>query len=338
MREEPFFSIVVPAYNKIEYIMSCFDSVASQSFSDYELLCVDDGSTDGTSALCDKIAARYEFITVVHQENLGLSAARNHGIRLARGKYIVFLDADDKLAEGALENLRNVLLEKEEPDLMVSRRLTIRGTDEIPCEYTFERLEDRNLSRVEMFRLLQEFPDFWFSAWVFTIERESILRKGLWFAEGLYHEDEEWSPRAFLCADRLAFNNAFLYMNRADIPGSIMSTPNIQKAFDLLEIEGRLDDAFPASAYPSDLVDCIRERRQKIIFIALVQCAQYDGSERYPELLKRLTGSLPLLKDSPKKKHRAAFYMSLLLGINRTVRFIHGLMKTTGKMKKGPKR
>ena len=90
------FSVVIPVYNVKEYLEKCVDSVLAQDTADYEMILVDDGSTDGSGALCDTIAARRpECIRVIHKPNGGLGDARNVGLAHAQGDYLVFLDSDE---------------------------------------------------------------------------------------------------------------------------------------------------------------------------------------------------------------------------------------------------
>lgn len=91
----PFFSIVIPVYNVAPYLRECLDSVLAQTFGDWEAICVDDGSADGSGAILDEYAARDKRFLVIHQPNGGVSAARNKGLDMAKGEWIGFLDADD---------------------------------------------------------------------------------------------------------------------------------------------------------------------------------------------------------------------------------------------------
>lgn len=91
------YSFIVPVYNNIPYLSACVESVRAAGAVDYEILLIDDGSTDGSGALCDALAERYSEVRVIHQANGGVSAARNRGIREAGGAYILFVDADDLL-------------------------------------------------------------------------------------------------------------------------------------------------------------------------------------------------------------------------------------------------
>ncbi len=103
------FSVIVPIYKIEKYLRRCIDSVLSQSFADYELILVDDGSPDDCPAICDEYAALDSRIKVVHKENGGLVSARQAGIREAVGDYVFHLDGDDSLADGALESAYEII-------------------------------------------------------------------------------------------------------------------------------------------------------------------------------------------------------------------------------------
>lgn len=106
--KQPFFSILVPVYNVEKYLDECLESLTGQSFDDYEIVLVDDGSTDGSGTLCDAWQARFpETVRVLHQENRGLVMARSAGFRAARGRFFVIADSDDTLRRDALAVLHD---------------------------------------------------------------------------------------------------------------------------------------------------------------------------------------------------------------------------------------
>lgn len=115
----PEVSIIVPLYNKKEYVTDMLESVRSQSFQDYELILVDDGSTDGSGQIAERYAAHDERLRVVHIKNGGVSHARNIGLEMATGTYITFIDADDTVATDYLENLYRCITEND-VDLVIS--------------------------------------------------------------------------------------------------------------------------------------------------------------------------------------------------------------------------
>lgn len=113
MLEKPLISIVVPVYRAEKYLCMTLDSILKQTYSHFELLLVDDGSPDGSSAICDRYAAEDNRIQVFHNQNAGSSGARNFGVSQARGEYLVFVDADDLLEPEFLETMLGAFMEPE---------------------------------------------------------------------------------------------------------------------------------------------------------------------------------------------------------------------------------
>ncbi len=106
----PKISVIVPVYNVEKYLARCIDSLLAQSFTDYELILVDDGATDSSGKICDDYAEKDPRIRVIHKENGGLSDARNKGTQEASGEYIIFIDSDDFIEENALELLLSLIM------------------------------------------------------------------------------------------------------------------------------------------------------------------------------------------------------------------------------------
>lgn len=111
-------SIIIPVYQVEQTLRRCIDSVLSQSFTDWEMILVDDGSPDGCPDICDEYTKNYDKIKVIHKENGGLSDARNAGIDMAKGEYITFIDSDDYLGEETLAKVMNVIDEHPEYDML----------------------------------------------------------------------------------------------------------------------------------------------------------------------------------------------------------------------------
>ncbi len=125
---EPFFSIVTPVYNVEKYLPACVDSILSQTFADFELLLVDDGSPDGSGALCDQYAAQDSRVKVIHQPNQGVAAARQAALAAARGQYVCFVDGDDWVMENWLETIRRCLGEDGGADMLIFDFVTSDGS------------------------------------------------------------------------------------------------------------------------------------------------------------------------------------------------------------------
>ncbi len=99
------FSVIVPVYNVEKYIRQCLDSLVHQTFEDFEIIVVDDGSTDSSGVICDEYVQQYDFLHVIHQNNQGLSGARNRGLSEAKGEWLSFVDSDDWIKTDMLERL-----------------------------------------------------------------------------------------------------------------------------------------------------------------------------------------------------------------------------------------
>ncbi len=111
-------SIIVPVYKARRYLQNCIESILQQTYTDYELILVDDGSTDGCRAVCDRYAQECDKVKVIHKKNGGLSSARNAGIAMARGEYITFVDADDIIASGTYYYNMRILLANPDIDII----------------------------------------------------------------------------------------------------------------------------------------------------------------------------------------------------------------------------
>ena len=122
----PIFSIVIPVYNVAQHLRECLDSALSQTFSDWEAICVDDGSTDGSGEILDEYAAKDRRFKVIHQANAGVSAARNTGISNATGEYITCLDGDDAYDSGWLAEASHII-SKTGADVVRMRYTEFRG-------------------------------------------------------------------------------------------------------------------------------------------------------------------------------------------------------------------
>lgn len=327
MNEKPFFSIIAPVYNVQNYLDKCIESVNDQKFKDYELILIDDGSTDKSKAICDFYACKYQRIVCVHQENAGLSEARNTGIRKAKGEYIVFLDSDDMLSKNALHNLYEVIQKNNEPDWVISRRETlIDGEEKVSaCQYVFEEEKFMKLSRAELYREIQKFSDCLLGVWIFTVKRVYLINENLFFYPKILHEDEEWVPRLFFSKGQIAFNNSFLYVYRMERKGSITAGVNVKRMFDRILICDLLKLEFSQSKYSTEEIDVVRQRRCSIIFGLLCQLDQYRQDEQFACIKDQIEERYKLLKHSKKVKHRLAYYFSRVFGVDCASRILSNI-------------
>ena len=226
----PAVSVVMPAYNGEQYLDEAIGSLLTQDFKDFELICIDDGSQDRTGEIFDGHAVADGRLHVVHQENRGLGAARNVGIRLARGRYILFIDADDKLAPGALSRMVGLM------DSGKLEHLVFSATTFASDGYDARRVADydryysidgelcgKTETGESLFAKLVSRKSFFASAPLRMLSTELLLEHDCLFPEGVLHEDEGFSIFALLHASRACAVPDRLYLRRLHF-GSIMTS------------------------------------------------------------------------------------------------------------------
>ena len=139
----PELSIIVPVYKVEKYLSRCVDSILNQSFSDFELMLIDDGSPDSSGKICDRYSKTDVRVKVIHQENKGVSSARNAGLDIASGRYIAFIDADDYIEPKMYEIMMSVIKKKNVDVVICGAKSIIQGTSEIRKEMLSEGYYDK---------------------------------------------------------------------------------------------------------------------------------------------------------------------------------------------------
>ena len=200
------FSIIVPVYNVKEFLPRCVTSVDKWNTKyEYEVILVDDGSTDGSSTLCDLLKDKYSNIEVIHKPNGGLSDARNIGLLNAKGEFVIFLDSDDYLADDALETIGSKI-EVQFPDILFAEVIVETNGKQIGV-YRKIGLKERT-TYDGCTAMISELQNGKFQAMsvIGIYRRAFILDNNLLFKKGILHEDEEWTPRVMANAKKVARN------------------------------------------------------------------------------------------------------------------------------------
>ena len=204
-------SVVIPVYNVRLYLERCVQSVLRQTYKDLEIILVDDGSKDDSGKLCDQLALSDQRIRVIHQENQGLSGARNTGIRQATGEYIIFLDSDD---EWLLDNGLEVLMQKGDvgSDLIIFKNVHIWHGHEktVTADYDIDRITALPDAK-SVFSYLVESQQFRMSACFLLVRRMLLIDNEIYFPMGYISEDVFWSLHLWQCVKKVAFLNMDFY-------------------------------------------------------------------------------------------------------------------------------
>ena len=224
-------SIIVPVYQVENYIRQCIDSILVQTFTDFELILVDDGSKDRSGKICDEYAVLDQRVKVIHKENGGLSDARNCGMDQAVGNYFMFVDSDDYIAPTMLEYLYKALMNKE-ADIAVCNFLHFFEEDRKRDFST--NIQSEVLSGAEIFysRKNERVYGIWTVAWNKLYKRETL--GNVRFRFGKYHEDEFWANDIYQMDIKVVTIPECLYYYRQR-DNSIMGRKNIKRDFDILE-------------------------------------------------------------------------------------------------------
>ena len=234
------FSIVVPVYNVEQYLEQCLESLQAQNDGDYEVICVNDGSTDSSRDILAEWEARMPQMRVIDRENGGLSAARNTGLKATKGDYVLFVDSDDWVEPNFLECLNSSLITHHSSltplDMIcfACQRTDNEATDSLHREqtsgwdyYNRHALEARVVPFV--------------CVWQRCYRREFLMDNNLWFREGILHEDNEFTPRVCLKAKSIKVIPDVLYNYRVR-PNSIMTSRGIKSKESLITIGNELSE------------------------------------------------------------------------------------------------
>ena len=231
------FSIIIPVFNVEKYIQACLDSVLGQYFSDWEAICVNDGSTDGSLAILEENASKENRIKVVNQLNAGTATARNTGLRSAKGDYIFFLDSDDWLEPDSLEILANKL--RGEDILCFSGRRYFESTGEF---HEADILPEKNYhAGMDYYNENALLPrDFAFVCVVLRVyKRLFLLQNDLFFDDDVSYEDNLWVPITLYHARTVTMISDVLYLYRIR-EGSKMQEVSLKRKMDMLKVANRL--------------------------------------------------------------------------------------------------
>ncbi|MCL2807144.1 MAG: glycosyltransferase [Coriobacteriia bacterium] len=232
-------SVIVPVYNTEEYLEECLSSVIRQSLSAIEILCVNDGSTDGSAAILERYAKKDKRIKVITQENSGLSVARNTGLNSAQGTYVNFLDSDDLLPWCALEHLY-ALASTKNLDLLFYEAESFYDRAELYTQhpayrtcYRYQGGYEQPLCGQKLMISLMDNHDFKPSACLQMFRRAFLVDEAMSFYPGILHEDNLFTVHGLMVAKRAGVLGEPLYLRRVR-EDSIMSDKNWKHAYGYL--------------------------------------------------------------------------------------------------------
>lgn len=288
----PLISVIIPVYNVEKYLRRCLDSVIAQTYQNLEIICVDDGSVDESGKICDQYAVRDARIKVIHQENQGLSAARNKGLDAAEGEYIAFVDSDDYILEDMYKKMLDMLLNY--------------NVDLCVCQWQYEFSDGRQVVKKKNIdptiygrKTSLEFARFLYRSnyenGVVVAAWNKLYRRALLDTihfEGRIHEDDAFNGR--IMAKNISVyvmeEQFYVYAQNGD---SLTNKPFSANKFFFLDVLAERRELFKSDAF-------IRQETELLycnMYIEYCLRARKDGvavshPERYRQIFRKMFSSL----------------------------------------------
>ncbi|HNW25236.1 MAG TPA: glycosyltransferase [Candidatus Gastranaerophilaceae bacterium] len=285
-------SVIVPAYNTSSYLKQCLESLISQTFNDIEIICVNDGSTDNSLEILNKFAKKDKRIKIISQKNQGLSAARNTGIKAAKGEYIGFVDSDDWADESMFEKLYQNA-KKFDADISMCSITTFNedtgvynNSDPYMTMNLFpESFEDRVFSPKETY-------DFIFRicvvAWNKIYKRDFLDKIGGFFKEGLVFEDNLFFCQTFMQANKICITKENLIFYRLNSPKSITFGDKDFQKLDFFEVFELIEKFLKEKNYYGQLEDYFQNYKKGTLVYWYKKLKNEDTKQKYLKKFKKL--------------------------------------------------
>ncbi len=286
-------SVIIPIYNVEKYIEACLDSVQNQTLKEIEIICVNDGTPDNSMEIISRKSKPDKRIRIIETKNRGLSAARNLGLKQAIGEYVIFLDSDDTLKENALEILYRTMNQKQlqqvffEADVVYDTRKVKRENYVKYHKYyhrkgTYDQVETGG----EILRWMLDNKDYRMSACLQMFQRAFLIHNGLFFHEGILHEDNLFTPRAICKAERVMAIKDALYVRYLRSDSIMLTEHRIKSSWGYFVCFHELQKV--AAEYPAESkeVQCL----QRIMEQTLLQAVVSVRNEKKEDVLEELKG------------------------------------------------
>ena len=322
-------TVVIPVYNAKKYLEECIGSVLDQTFRDYDIILVDDGSTDGSADLCDELASLHACVSVIHKANGGASSARNAGLKAAKGKFIHFIDSDDMLSGSKVYSELSSRAFAADPQIIFFRRERFtegsREIDAVQPEYEFDGVFSGDVLR----HVLEKKYQMTLTCPVNKIFKTEFLKQNdLYFCEGIDHEEDEWLPRVIACAQSVWFDKGVFYTvrNRSD---SLSATPNeeaaARKACSKIKIAVTGVKYMEQKQLSPETMPLAAAYYWGYLTDACVDCSRFKSKENKRRVKAELKKNKPFFRSSRYLKSKNQRILGVLfrrLGVSPTVKLI----------------
>ncbi|GHT51946.1 hypothetical protein AGMMS49982_10840 [Bacteroidia bacterium] len=261
MKGNAILSIIVPVYNVEKYIEKCLDSLLNQDLADYEIIAINDGSTDGSSNILEKYALKQDNIIVVNQENKGPGGARNTGLKKAKGEYLMFVDSDDYIEPNSLSILINQI-RADESDILYANFIKVDTNGSIVEKQPQEQMTRYTTDIVDSATFFSKHFGFACYPYLFIFRKKFLIKSNFLFKENIYLEDVEAISKILVSAKKISMCDYPFYYY-VQTPQSIMRDDD--------KYEKRLNDLLIVTQSLTEFKDNeIKEEKVRLWFDGLI--------------------------------------------------------------------
>ncbi len=317
------FSIIIPVYNVERYLSQCVNSVLNQSFSNFELLLINDGSTDSSLKICNDFKEKDHRIVVIDKANGGASSARNVGIVEATGEYLIFVDSDDYIESKDLLLTLHSSIKKNNADVILygGKNYNI-NTDSYTLSkgnYDLELLQKFDyLNTVNYLINYHLFPG---SAWVFTVKTSVVKNNNLFFRTQIIAEDIDWVTKIFKVISKIDAVNDVFYVYRKNQSNSVTGNAGIKGVTSIMSI---IEDWYPKLSDENPIDVFLLHNLGYYYFTSFVLFAKISKKEN-KDLVSRMKANFKVTKYVRTKKLKVLRAFCQFFGLNLTSMMISKL-------------
>lgn len=306
---QPVFSFIVPAYNCEAFIAECLYSLTQQQFTDFEIIIVNDGSTDATEKICKSYTDKFDNIILINQTNKGLSTARNVGIDSSNGDYIIFVDADDFWNSPNDLDCINDCRITFHPDVIIfgMNHYNSQTMVSSPKRSYAERLNELNRNRlIDAIINTGSFPA---GAWMVATKKEFLKQINPYFKAGVTGEDYDWLVNIVKHACKIKVVDQQIYQYRQNVSNSITSSPKVSGIYGIHNAISNWRKE------PMNDLPCISDMLSKVYLIELLNYAGLNRDTRR-ETLYILKEDSEILHQSSKFTYKLLYHIIRTFGVN----------------------
>jgi glycosyltransferase involved in cell wall biosynthesis len=328
---EVFFSIIVPVYNVEDYLPQCLESILCQSFSNFELILINDGSTDSSLEICQKYQQIFHQIKIINQENGGLSDARNKGVLAAKGDYIIFTDSDDYWQEKEVLRDLNHLIKESNPDVIIHEESRFYSEKDVACKFNQRFIKNKNGRFEDEILNLVYYDLYVASAWDKVIKRSILIDNQLFFPLGRKSEDIDWCGRLMHYLETFSIYQKSFYVYRQARQGSITTAVSAKHIEDVYEM---VKDGLQAQESTSEISNKAIENYWACNYVVILKDFYVLPAEKQKEVWHDLISWKYLLKKGRNIKVDKVMKFYKFLSFKTLIFFLNGYRLKRGLNKK----